>query len=37
MILPAFGEFTGNFYLVPTENDLVYGISKDGIFKVALN
>ena len=34
MILPAFGEFTGNFYLVPTENDVVYAISKEGVFKV---
>ncbi len=31
MILPAFGEFTGNFYLVPTENDLVYGITNDAV------
>ena len=37
MILPAFGEFTGNFYLVPTENDLVYGISKEGVFEVVVN
>ena len=36
MILPAFGEFTGNFYLVPTEKDLVYGISKEGVFEVVL-
>ena len=28
MILPAFGEFTGNFYLNPTKNDLVYAITK---------
>ncbi len=31
MILPAFGEFTGNFYLVPTEKDLVYGITSDAV------
>ena len=37
MILPAFGEFTGNFYLVPTLNDLVYGITKDGVFEVVVN
>ncbi len=37
MILPAFGEFTGNFYLIPTENDLVYGISKEGVFEVVVN
>ncbi len=35
MILPAFGEFTGNFYLVPTENDLVYGITKEEVFKIS--
>ena len=34
MILPAFGEFTGNFYLIPTENDLVYVTGKDGIFLI---
>jgi DNA ligase-associated metallophosphoesterase len=37
MILPAFGAFTGNFYLIPTENDLVYGITKDGVFQVVIN
>jgi DNA ligase-associated metallophosphoesterase len=36
MILPAFGEFTGNFYLVPKENDLVYGIAEERVFKVVL-
>ena len=34
MILPAFGEFTGNFYLVPTQNDKVYGITKDEVFLI---
>ncbi len=37
MILPAFGTFTGNYYLVPTKNDLVYGITKDGVFEVFIN
>ena len=37
MILPAFGEFTGNYYLIPTEKDLVYGISKEGVFEVVIN
>lgn len=37
MILPAFGEFTGNFYMVPTENDLVYAITKEAVFKVAMH
>ncbi len=36
MIFPAFGEFTGNYYLIPTENDLVYGVSKEGVFEVVL-
>lgn len=37
MILPAFGEFTGNFYLVPTENDVVYGITNDTVFEVVIS
>jgi uncharacterized protein len=37
MILPAFGEFTGNFYLIPTENDLVYGITKEEVFLINKN
>lgn len=36
MILPSFGEFTGNFYLEPTKNDLVYGITPDEVFQVVL-
>lgn len=34
LIFPAFGEFTGNFYLIPTEKDIVYAISKEEIFEV---
>ena len=34
MILPAFGEFTGNFYLIPTQNDKVYAITKDEVILV---
>ena len=34
MILPAFGEFTGNFYLVPTENDKVYPVTKSEVFLI---
>lgn len=37
LIFPAFGEFTGNFYLVPTENDLVYAVSKEAVFEVVIN
>lgn len=37
LILPVFGEFTGNFYLVPTENDLVYAIAKNEIIRVTIN
>ena len=36
LILPAFGKFTGNFYLQPTKNDLVYGITSDKVFEVVL-
>ena len=35
MILPAFGEFTGNFYLVPTGNDIVYAITNEKVIVVA--
>lgn len=37
LIFPAFGEFTGNFYLVPTENDLVYAVSNEAVFEVVIN
>ena len=37
IILPAFGEFTGNYYLKPTENDMVYAITKDEVFEVLIN
>lgn len=37
MILPSFGEFTGNFYLTPTENDMVYGVTNEGVFGVVVN
>ncbi|MBC7606079.1 MAG: ligase-associated DNA damage response endonuclease PdeM [Burkholderiales bacterium] len=35
LILPAFGEFTGNFYLTPKGNDNVYAITKDEVILVA--
>lgn len=37
MILPAFGEFTGNYVLVPTENDCVYAITKEEVIVVCGN
>jgi len=37
MIFPAFGEFTGNYYLIPTENDKVYAITKEDVIEIALN
>ncbi|WP_264536332.1 ligase-associated DNA damage response endonuclease PdeM [Flavobacterium sp. N1736] len=37
LIFPAFGEFTGNSYLIPSENDKVYAITKEGIIEVAIN
>lgn len=36
LILPAFGEFTGNYYLEPTKKDLVYGITPTEVFEVVL-
>lgn len=35
MILPAFGEFTGNYYMGPTENDLVYAITENEVILVS--
>lgn len=37
LIFPAFGEFTGNHYLVPNENDEVYAITKEEIIAVKIN
>lgn len=34
MILPAFGQFTGKYYLVPTEHDCVYAITKDEVILI---
>ena len=34
MILPAFGEFTGNYFLRPKQNVSVYAIANDKIIKV---
>lgn len=34
MILPAFGEFTGNYFLVPAEHDCVYAITKEEVIMI---
>lgn len=34
MILPAFGEFTGKYFLVPTQDDCVYAITKDEVIMI---
>lgn len=34
LILPAFGEFTGNYFMRPNENDSVYAIAHDEVLKV---
>lgn len=34
MILPAFGEFTGKYFLVPTQDDCVYAIAKEEVVLV---
>lgn len=36
MILPAFGEFTGNFYLQPSQNDSVYAVTPTEVIEVVL-
>ncbi|KVV14429.1 ligase-associated DNA damage response endonuclease PdeM [Flavobacterium sp. TAB 87] len=37
LIFPAFGEFTGNAYLIPSVNDQVYAITKEEVIAIALN
>ncbi len=37
MIFPSFGEFTGNFYLIPEENDQVYAITNEEVIEIAMN
>ena len=34
LIFPAFGEFTGQFYLEPKENDKVYAIANTDVIRV---
>jgi uncharacterized protein len=35
MILPAFGEFTGKYYLMPAAEDKVYLVTKDEVIPVS--
>lgn len=37
MILPAFGTFTGKYYLTPDEEDQVYLIAKDEVIPINAN
>ena len=37
MILPAFGAFTGNFFIKPTEDNTIFGIADSTVFKVNLS
>ena len=37
LIFPAFGEFTGNAYMTPTENDKAYAITKEGVIEISIN
>lgn len=37
LIFPSFGEFTGNFYLIPEENDKVYAITNEEVIEIALS
>lgn len=34
MILPAFGEFTGKYYLIPEEHDCVYAIANEEVIVI---
>jgi DNA ligase-associated metallophosphoesterase len=34
LILPAFGNFTGHYYITPTPNEKVFVIAEDAIFEV---
>lgn len=37
LIFPAFGEFTGTFYLNPTEKDHVYAITENEVIEINLS
>ena len=34
LILPAYGSFTGNYYIKPDENEHVYALSEESVIKV---
>lgn len=34
MILPAFGEFTGTYVMQPTEDSIIYAITKDDVVRI---
>ncbi|WP_293893928.1 ligase-associated DNA damage response endonuclease PdeM [Flavobacterium sp.] len=34
LILPAFGEFTGNFFIKPKDNDIVYAVANNEVIRV---
>ncbi|MCG9790952.1 ligase-associated DNA damage response endonuclease PdeM [Flavobacterium algicola] len=34
MILPAFGSFTGKYFIAPTNGNIIYGIADATVFKV---
>lgn len=34
LVLPAFGEFTGNYFMKPNENDQVYAIAMNEVIRV---
>jgi DNA ligase-associated metallophosphoesterase len=36
IILPAFGMFTGNFYVTPSKNEQIYAIVDDEVVKIVL-
>ncbi len=33
LILPAFGEFTGNYFMTPAENDAIYAIANNEVIR----
>ena len=37
MILPAFGEFTGNYFMIPAETDVVYAVTREEVVLIARN
>ena len=34
LILPAFGDFTGTYLMIPTKNDCVYAVTKDEVILI---